>query len=85
MPLSDAPSTSLDVHQYDLQAVRRETLRLRNVVPQIQRVAAADLALGGYQVPQGTALLLPLNHLNKHDPRWITDQPDTFRYVWQLG
>eukprot|EP00878_Enallax_costatus_P032359 GHUV01035559.1.p1 GENE.GHUV01035559.1~~GHUV01035559.1.p1 ORF type:complete len:428 (+),score=123.78 GHUV01035559.1:560-1843(+) len=60
-------------------AVIRETLRLRNVVPQIQRVAAADLELGGYHVPEGTALLLPLNHLNKHDPRWIADQPDAFR------
>ncbi|WIA10314.1 hypothetical protein OEZ85_010506 [Tetradesmus obliquus] len=61
------------------EAVIRETLRLRNVVPGLHRVAARDIELGGYAVPAGTMLYSPLHLLNKSDPRWAGDDVEAFR------
>eukprot|EP00775_Hariotina_reticulata_P007859 gene7859-8055_t len=57
-------------------AVIRETLRLDPVVGAVMRVATEDMALGAYQVPQGTTLLVPLRHLAGTDPRWSQDIGD---------
>ncbi|KAF6251646.1 cytochrome P450 [Scenedesmus sp. NREL 46B-D3] len=61
------------------EAVIRETLRLRNVIPGLHRVAARDIELGGYAVPAGTLLYSPLHLLTKSDPRWIDEVPEAFR------
>eukprot|EP00878_Enallax_costatus_P041537 GHUV01048343.1.p1 GENE.GHUV01048343.1~~GHUV01048343.1.p1 ORF type:complete len:522 (+),score=119.33 GHUV01048343.1:83-1648(+) len=55
-------------------AVIKETLRLHTVVHGLNRVAARDFELGGYLVPQGMELYLPLAHIAHEDPRW-TDEP----------
>jgi hypothetical protein len=49
---------------------RRETLRRDPVVGAVIRVATRDFQLGGYGVPEGTNLLLPLRTLAETDPRW---------------
>jgi hypothetical protein len=51
----------------------RETLRRDPVVGGVVRVATEDLALGGYHVPAGSTLLVPLRHLAETDPRWAGD------------
>lgn len=61
------------------QAVRRESLRLRNAIPDLQRIAARDFGLGGYAVPAGTMLLCPLHYLAKEDARWTDRNPEAFR------
>ncbi|KAF6259721.1 cytochrome P450 [Scenedesmus sp. NREL 46B-D3] len=53
-------------------AVVRETLRRDPVVGGVIRVATRDLQLGGYGVPAGTNLLLPLRTLAEQDPRWAS-------------
>lgn len=59
--------------------MRRETLRLNNVVSGLMRKAAEDIEIGGYQVPAGTTLYLPLTHVALNDPRWVDDAPELFR------
>ncbi|KAF6258855.1 cytochrome P450 [Scenedesmus sp. NREL 46B-D3] len=59
-------------------AVIRETLRLNNVVAGLMRQAAKDFEMGGYRVPEGTVLYLPLTHLALNDPRWLQQQPEAF-------
>eukprot|EP00878_Enallax_costatus_P002591 GHUV01002773.1.p1 GENE.GHUV01002773.1~~GHUV01002773.1.p1 ORF type:complete len:523 (+),score=179.47 GHUV01002773.1:316-1884(+) len=60
-------------------AVIRETLRLNNVVAGLMRKAAKDIEIGGYQIPEGTTLYLPLTHVALNDPRWVDDEPQTFK------
>ncbi|KAF8059378.1 HISN7 [Scenedesmus sp. PABB004] len=51
-------------------AVIRESLRLRAVVPALTRRAARDFELGGYRIAAGSFLFLPLALLSRSDPRW---------------
>lgn len=47
----------------------RESLRVRNIVSSLTRVASRDFELGGYKVPAGMALNIPITLLSKQDPR----------------
>ncbi|WIA16755.1 hypothetical protein OEZ85_013407 [Tetradesmus obliquus] len=57
-------------------AVVRETLRRDPVVGAVIRVATRDFELGGYGVPAGTNVLLPLRTLAETDPRWLHSPGD---------
>lgn len=54
-------------------------MRLDPVVGSLHRVAAKDFELAGYHVPKGKLLMLPLQYLAAHDPRFEGDSPGTFR------
>lgn len=60
----------------------RETLRLDPVVVGLMRTAVRDFDLGGYRVPAGKWLLLPLKWLASRDARWVDAEgglaPDRF-------
>uniref|UniRef100_A0A383WDQ0 Cytochrome P450 n=1 Tax=Tetradesmus obliquus TaxID=3088 RepID=A0A383WDQ0_TETOB len=59
-------------------AVIRETLRLHNVVSGLMRQAAKDFELGGYSVPKGTVLYLPVTHVGLQDPRFLEQHPEAY-------
>eukprot|EP00878_Enallax_costatus_P042232 GHUV01049409.1.p1 GENE.GHUV01049409.1~~GHUV01049409.1.p1 ORF type:complete len:104 (-),score=11.22 GHUV01049409.1:78-389(-) len=49
----------------------RETLRLDPVIHQVVRITTRDFDLGGYGIPAGTRISLPLRYLAESEPRWI--------------
>jgi cytochrome P450 family 135 len=59
-----------------LDAVVKETLRLRPPVPVVVRTLLEPLRLGGYDLPAGT-IVAPCIHLIHRDERWY-DQPHRF-------
>jgi cytochrome P450 len=58
------------------QQVVKEALRLYPPVPSITRHAAADLELGGQQIPAGTLINIPIFALHRH--RGIWRDPECF-------
>jgi cytochrome P450 len=59
-----------------LDAVIKETLRLRPPVPVVVRTLLESLRLGGYDLPAGT-IVAPCIHLIHRDARWY-EQPHRF-------
>ena len=59
-----------------LDAVVKETLRLRPPVPVVVRTLLEPMTLGGYALPAGT-VVAPCIHLIHRDERWY-DQPRRF-------
>jgi cytochrome P450 len=59
-----------------LDAVVKETLRLRPPVPVVVRTLLEPMTLGGYDLPAGT-VVAPCIHLIHRDERWY-DQPRRF-------
>jgi len=59
-----------------LDAVVKETLRLRPPVPVVVRTLLEPMTLGGYALPAGT-IVAPCIHLIHRDARWY-DQPHRF-------
>jgi cytochrome P450 len=59
-----------------LDAVVKETLRLRPPVPVVVRSLLEPMRLGGYDLPAGTTVA-PCIHLIHRDPRWY-EQPERF-------
>eukprot|EP00877_Chromochloris_zofingiensis_P005472 jgi/Chrzof1/14926/Cz09g21020.t1 len=57
------------------EAVIKETLRHRTIVFSVNRRAIREFNLGGYRVPAGSVLFVPLKYLSERDPRWA-DQSD---------
>lgn len=66
-----------------LDAVIKETLRIRPVVAQIGRVIASDSVIDGWSVPAGTLVIVPITVLHA-DPDAFPD-PDAFRPARFLG
>jgi cytochrome P450 len=60
-----------------LDAVIKETLRLRPVLPIVGRILQQDVALGGYNLPAGT-MVAPCIYLTHRRPDTYPD-PDRFR------
>jgi cytochrome P450 len=60
-----------------LDAVVRESLRIRPVVPVVARKLAADVELGGYSIPAGSVLMASIYLLHR-DPLLYED-PEEFR------
>jgi cytochrome P450 family 135 len=60
-----------------LDAVCKESLRVRPVVFEFARKLTTDLQLGGYHLPAG-AILAPSINLVQHNSRYYAD-PDTFQ------
>ena len=60
----------------DLRDVVSEALRMHPPVPAMPRVTRAPVTLGGYLVPAGTLVIVPVLHTH-HDPRWWTS-PEQF-------
>lgn len=60
-----------------LDAVIRETLRLRNILPYVVRVVKAPITIGAYTYPPGV-VLCPAIHLLHRRPD-LYPQPETFR------
>jgi cytochrome P450 len=56
--------------------VIKESLRLYPPAPTIGREALADVELGGYRIPKGTIVVIPV-HVAHHDARWFPD-PEKF-------
>lgn len=65
-----------DGDQY-LDAVIKESLRLRPVVPVVARRLRAQVELAGHEIPAGSVLMVSV-HLLHRDPRLYED-PDEFR------
>jgi len=59
-----------------MHAVVHETLRLYPPAWLIGREPIQDVVIGGYRVPKGTQLLIPIFHQHR-DPRWF-EQPTAF-------
>jgi cytochrome P450 len=66
-----------------LDAVVKETLRQRPVVPIVARKVRAPVEIGGYAIPQGTVLMASV-YLVHNDPRAFPE-PDEFRPERFLG
>ncbi|KAI8464385.1 MAG: cytochrome P450 [Monoraphidium minutum] len=60
-------------------AVIRETLRVHNVVAGLSRRAERDFEMGGFRIPAGANLVLPLTYISLADGRWVDDAPEAFR------
>lgn len=56
--------------------VLKESLRLYPPAPTVGREALADIELGGYQVPKGTIVIVPI-HVAHRDARWFPE-PEKF-------
>ncbi|MCS6910165.1 MAG: cytochrome P450 [Anaerolineales bacterium] len=56
--------------------VIKESLRLYPPAPTIEREALVDVELGGYRIPKGTIVVIPV-HVVHHDARWFPD-PEKF-------
>lgn len=56
--------------------VIKESLRLYPPAPTIGREALADVELGGYRIPKGTIVVIPV-HVAHHDARWFPE-PEKF-------
>ncbi|BAF19343.1 ferruginol synthase [Oryza sativa Japonica Group] len=59
-----------------LQAVVKETLRLRTVVPLVPRKAEVDIEVNGYRIPKGTNVILNAWAINRSADAW--SEPDKF-------
>lgn len=59
-----------------LQAVVKETLRLRAVAPLVPRRAEATIEVQGYTIPKGTNVILNLWAINRNAGAW--NDPDKF-------
>jgi cytochrome P450 len=57
-----------------LQAVVKEILRLRMVVPLVPRKAEADIVVNGYTIPKGTNVILNAWAINRSADAW--EDPD---------
>jgi cytochrome P450 len=66
-----------------LDAVIRETLRLRPVIPLVGRMLTTPLALGGYDLPAGV-VIAPSIYLTHRDPA-LYPEPEAFRPERFLG
>lgn len=66
-----------------LDAVIKETLRIRPVVAQIGRVLASDCVIDGWSVDAGTMVMVPMTVLHK-DPEAFPE-PEAFRPERFLG
>jgi cytochrome P450 len=75
--LGDEPPTASDVRDLDLtERVIQEAMRLYPPVYTIFREPSEDVRLGGYEVPEGSLVMLPQWGVHR-DPRWY-DDPETF-------
>jgi cytochrome P450 len=75
--LGDEPPTAGDVRDLDLtERVIQEAMRLYPPVYTIFREPSEDVRLGGYEVPEGSLVMLPQWGVHR-DPRWY-DDPETF-------
>ena len=75
-----------------LEALVQEVLRLRPIVPAILRAAATDVDLGGYRLPAGTRIAIPIHLVHRRpteypDPgelrpdRFLGTQPGTYTWI----
>ncbi|SFF75769.1 Cytochrome P450 [Halopelagius inordinatus] len=69
--------TMADVRQFDyVERVLQEAMRLYPPVYVIFREPQVDVRLGGYRIPEGSAVMLPQWVVHR-SPRWY-DDPETF-------
>lgn len=61
--------------------VCRETLRLDPVISQVVRVTTKDFNLGGYDIPAGERISLPLTYLAESEPRWADEEGKSYLQV----
>jgi cytochrome P450 len=90
--LSSAAPTLDELDRLDvLDSVIRETLRIAPAAPWTTRIAADDVAIGGYSVPKGTEVVISIFHTHRSEPcydnpnrfdpsRWRRIRPDVFEY-----
>ena len=69
-------TSDLDDDEY-LDAVVKETLRVRPVVTDCARKLTADTQIAGFDIPAGTLLLPAIALLNRHPDLW--PDPEEFR------
>ena len=69
-------TSNLDDDEY-LEAVVKETLRVRPVVTDCARKLTADATIAGFDLPAGTLLLPAIALLNRHPDLW--PEPEAFR------
>ncbi|CAN6284589.1 unnamed protein product [Urochloa humidicola] len=67
------PSSDVLARLKLLHMVLLETLRLYPPIVFIQRTAAADVVLGGIEVPRGTAISIPIGMLQRDKEVWGSD------------
>ena len=44
---------------------------MNSVAGSLFRKATRDFELSGHRIPQGTNILIPVEYMTKHDPRWV--------------
>ena len=83
---------SLDEGDDYLDAVIRETLRVRPVIVDVARRATRDLTIGGHHVPEGTLVMAAITALHAREDlypdarafrpeRFLEDAPDTYSWI----
>jgi cytochrome P450 len=75
--LGELERTLADGDERYLEAVVRETLRLRPVVPNVGRVVAREWAIGPYVLPPGVSVLPSISLLHRRAASF--PDPDAFR------
>jgi cytochrome P450 len=71
------PPTVESLRQLEYTAlVIKESLRLYPPAPTLGRETLEDIELGGYRIPKGTIVVIPV-HVAHHDARWFAD-PERF-------
>ncbi len=75
--LGDRPPTAEDAERLPwTSACFQEALRLRSPVWVMEREAVAEDEVGGYRIPKGSTIIVPI-HLVHHDPR-LWPEPERF-------
>lgn len=72
-----------DDDQDYLEALVKETLRTRSVVPDLSRMAAEEIEVGGFRVEKGTILVPCIDMV--HESPHLFPEPDRFRPERFLG
>eukprot|EP00930_Biecheleria_cincta_P003333 TRINITY_DN104266_c0_g1_i1.p1 TRINITY_DN104266_c0_g1~~TRINITY_DN104266_c0_g1_i1.p1 ORF type:complete len:350 (+),score=65.18 TRINITY_DN104266_c0_g1_i1:559-1608(+) len=72
-------ASSLHVFKY-LDAVCKETNRLRSTAPSFPRTAKRDVEIGGHRIPKGTCILVDHTSLTSQDPQHWGGQDDLDKF-----
>jgi cytochrome P450 len=80
----DDRPTMEDVFEFEyLEAILKEAMRLYPPAHEVRREPVSDEVIGGYEIPAGSLLMLPMWVLHRDPQYW--DDPESFRPARWLG